>query len=172
MRIKLSKQKFRRISIILHFHNTEILLIVKCHFTSHAWFVSQLRVLNECSSNFIYLERKQSGPQCCHPHGTSSPFCPKISKKTKFYKKYFPQFLGHHSLYKKFFTMARNNSMKSRGTTPCTLFKCLLVASSSSMNDGVDRVSSARNNCDHVLRSFMECSYCDSFLHARSKNDS
>ncbi len=45
---------------------------------------------------FIYLKWKQSGPQCSHPHGTGSPFCPKFSRKTKFYKKYFPQFLGHH----------------------------------------------------------------------------
>ncbi len=50
---------------------------------------------------FIYPKWKQSGPQCCHPHGAGSPFCPKISRKTKFYKKYFPQFLGHHTLEKK-----------------------------------------------------------------------
>ncbi len=50
---------------------------------------------------FIYLKRKQSGPQCCHPHKTGSPFCPKISRKTKFYKKYFPQFLGHYKFPRK-----------------------------------------------------------------------
>ncbi len=98
MRIKLSKRKFRKISIIYTFIKQKgfVNSKISLHITCLIRFPAEKIVLIVAA-----ILSTLNGNSSVHSAATLTElvhlFCPKISKKTKFYEKYFPQFWEHHN---------------------------------------------------------------------------